>query len=97
MDLSQKRKQVRRSWIDYSVWGKMRMAAERPYTTRAQRALELADANAERLGHRYVGTEHLLIGLLEEETGPAAQVLRDLGVTAASVREVWRRTTGKEL
>jgi ATP-dependent Clp protease ATP-binding subunit ClpC len=69
----------------------------RPYTTRAQRALELAGANAARLGQPYVGTEHLLIGLLEEETGPAAQVLNHLGVTAEGVRAAWRQTAGREL
>ncbi len=71
--------------------------ADRPYTSRAQRALKLADADAARLGHPYVGTEHLLIGLLEEGTGPAAQILMDLGVTAEIVRSVWRRVTGKEI
>ena len=71
--------------------------AERPYTSRALQALKLADANAARLGHPYIGTEHLLIGLLEEATGPAAQVLNRLGVTAEGVRQVWRQTTGKEL
>ena len=67
--------------------------AERPYTTRAQRALDLADACAARLGREYIGTEHLLMGLLEESTGPAAQVLNRLGVTTAAVREVWQDAT----
>ena len=70
---------------------------DRPYTTRARRALELAAANADRLGHEYVGTEHVLIGLLEEKTGPAAQILNHLGVTPESVRNVWREQTGKRL
>jgi ATP-dependent Clp protease ATP-binding subunit ClpC len=70
---------------------------ERPYTSRAQQALKLADANAARLGHPYIGTEHLLIGLLEEASGPAAQLLEHFGVTADGVRQVWRQTTGKEL
>lgn len=70
---------------------------ERPYSTRAQRALDLADATAARLGLPYIGPEHLLIGLLEEPNGPAAQVLNHLGVTAETVRETWQRTTGKTL
>ena len=59
----------------------------RPYTTRAQHALQLADTAAATLGHEYIGTEHLLIGLLDEQGGPAAQILNHLGVTADGVRE----------
>jgi ATP-dependent Clp protease ATP-binding subunit ClpC len=58
----------------------------RPYTSRAQRALALADGEAQTLGHAYIGTEHLLLGLLEEKTGPAAQILNHLGVTVDAVR-----------
>ena len=71
--------------------------AERPYTTRAQRALQLAEVNAARLGRPFVGTEHLLIGILEENSGPAAQLLNHLGVTTDSIRAAWRQTTGSEL
>ena len=70
---------------------------DRPYTTRAQQALSLADAAAARLGHEYIGTEHLLVGLLEEKTGPAAQLLTHLGITVERVREEWRGITGNEL
>ena len=70
---------------------------ERPLTSRAQRALALADENAARLGREYVGTEHLLIGLLEEKTGPAARLLSQLGITADRVRSAWRETTETEL
>ncbi|MEO5798282.1 MAG: Clp protease N-terminal domain-containing protein [Gemmatimonadales bacterium] len=69
----------------------------RPYTTRALRALELAEANAARLETPAVGTEHILLGLLEEETGPAAQLLNHLGVTIEDVRSLWRETTDREL
>src|SRR5688500_12568298 len=62
--------------------------ADRPYSTRAQKALELSHRTAATLGDDFVGTEHLLIGLLEEETGPAAQILNHLGVTTDRVREV---------
>ena len=56
------------------------------FSTRAQHAIDLADARAAELGLEYIGTEHLLAGLLEERTGPAAQLLNHLGVTAESVR-----------
>ncbi|MCA1838103.1 MAG: hypothetical protein LC674_04895, partial [Actinobacteria bacterium] len=42
--------------------------ANRPYTTRAQKALELSDSASASLGHEFIGTEHLLIGLPEEKT-----------------------------
>ncbi len=71
--------------------------ADRPFTTRAQTALSLANAAAARLGHEYIGTEHLLVGLLEEGTGPAAQLLNHLGITVEQVREEWRRVTDTEL
>ena len=71
--------------------------ANRPYTDRAKHALAVADATAARLGHEAIGTEHLLIGLLDENTSPAAQVLNHLGVTAERVRTVWHQTTGRDL
>ena len=46
-----------------------------PYTSRAKKVLELAMTEARELNHSYVGTEHLLLGLLREEKGIAAQVL----------------------
>ncbi|MDH3369631.1 MAG: NDP-hexose 4-ketoreductase, partial [Gemmatimonadota bacterium] len=48
-----------------------------PYTSRAKKVLELAMSEARELNHSYVGTEHLLLGLLREEKGIAAQVLGD--------------------
>lgn len=54
-----------------------------PYTSRAKKTLEYALAAARDLGHEYVGTEHLLLGLLREEKGIAAQVLTSLGLTHA--------------
>ena len=70
--------------------------AERPYTTRAKRALALADIAAARLDRPYIGTEHLLIGLLEEKTGPAAQILNELGVTIEAVNAVWHSAPGTD-
>jgi ATP-dependent Clp protease ATP-binding subunit ClpC len=54
---------------------------ELPYTSRAKKVLEFAMAEARDFNHSYVGTEHLLLGLLREEKGVAAQVLNSLGVT----------------
>ncbi len=50
------------------------------YTPRAKKALELAVDEAQQLGHNYVGTEHILLGLLREGEGIAAQVLNSLGI-----------------
>ena len=50
------------------------------YTPRAKKALELAVDEAQNLGHNYVGTEHILLGLMREGEGLAAQILRSLGI-----------------
>ena len=57
-----------------------------PYTSRAKKVLELAMTEARELDHEYVGTEHLLLGLLREERGIAAQVLKSLGAGVDAVR-----------
>ncbi len=62
--------------------------AEMTLTPRAKRVLELAIDEARRMGHNYVGTEHLLLGLIREGEGVAAQVLTSLGVDAEKVRQV---------
>ena len=55
----------------------------------ARLVVRLAHAEAKRMGHRHLGTEHLLVGLLREERGPAARALSPLGVTADAVeREI---------
>ena len=58
-----------------------------PFTPRAKRVLELALEEAQNLGHNYIGTEHLLLGLIRESDGPAAHVLQNLGVKPEDVRE----------
>ncbi len=58
-----------------------------PFTPRAKKVLEFAVEEATALGHNYVGTEHLLLGLLRETGGKAAQVLLNLGVRLQEVRE----------
>jgi ATP-dependent Clp protease ATP-binding subunit ClpC len=64
------------------------------FTQRARRVLSLAHEEAERLHHNYIGTEHLLLGLIREEGGVAGKVLRDLGLDPARVKEMVERLTG---
>lgn len=58
-----------------------------PFTPRAKKVLELSVEEASNLGHNYIGTEHLLLGLIKENEGIAAQVLMNLGVKLEDVRE----------
>jgi ATP-dependent Clp protease ATP-binding subunit ClpC len=68
-----------------------------PLTSRAKKVLELAAEQAGALNHSYVGTEHLLLGLLAEGKGVAANVLFESGVGLASVRAEVLRILGVEL
>src|SRR5258708_18292583 len=63
------------------------------FTQRARRLLSLAQEEAERLQHSYIGTEHLLLGLMREEGGVAGRVLRDLGLDPHRVEELVERMT----
>lgn len=58
-----------------------------PFTPKAKKAIELAMDEARQLGHNYIGTEHLLLGLIKEGEGVASEVLTNLGLDAAKVRE----------
>lgn len=60
------------------------VAVEIPFTPRAKRVLELSLEEARQLGHNYIGTEHLLLGLIRENEGVAARVLENLGVVFLS-------------
>jgi ATP-dependent Clp protease ATP-binding subunit ClpC len=62
------------------------VAVEIPFTPRAKRVLELSRGQAQELGHKYIGTEHLLLGLIQEGDGVAARALENLGVDPAKVR-----------
>jgi ATP-dependent Clp protease ATP-binding subunit ClpC len=64
------------------------------FTQRARRVLSLAHQEAERMRHNYIGTEHLLLGLIREEGGVAGRVLRELGLEADRVQEMIERLTG---
>jgi hypothetical protein len=67
-----------------------------PYTSRAKKILELAMAEARELNHNYVGTEHILLGIIREEKGIAAQVLNDAGIKEAAVRSETLRLLGND-
>jgi ClpA/ClpB-like protein len=65
-----------------------------PYTSRAKKVLEFAMSEARELNHSYVGTEHLLLGLIREEKGVAAHVLKELGVGLDTARAETARLVG---
>jgi len=70
------------------------LAGMERFTQRARRVLSLAHQEAERMRHTYIGTEHLLLGLIREEGGVAGRVLRELGLEAERVQEIMERVTG---
>ncbi|MGA7193009.1 MAG: ATP-dependent Clp protease ATP-binding subunit [Anaerolineales bacterium] len=69
------------------------MAGMERFTQRARRVLSLAHQEAERSHQENIGTEHLLLGLIEEDGGVAGRVLRELGLEAARVREMVGRVS----
>src|SRR5512139_1530001 len=64
------------------------------FTQRARRVLSLAHQEAERMRQNVIGTEHLLLGLIQEEGGVAGRVLRELGLETERVQEMVERLTG---
>ena len=70
------------------------MSGKDRLTQRARRVLSLAHEEAERMRHNYIGTEHLLLGLIREEGGVAGRVLRELGLETQRVQEMVQRLTG---
>ncbi len=70
------------------------MAGMERFTQRARRVLSIAHQEAERARQSSIGTEHLLLGLMDEEGGVAGRVLRDLGMTPDRVREMIQRISG---
>jgi len=73
------------------------MMNENKFTPRAEEALRLSQESAEELGHGYVGSEHLLLGLLREEEGLAHRVLTEYGLTDEMILSVLRRSVGAGL
>ena len=67
---------------------------EKRFSPRAQRALELAQKSASEMRHGYIGSEHLLLGLLREEEGIARRVLTEQGLSEAMVRQILQTSIG---
>ena len=81
------REDVRGQVEEITGHGQGSRAGPIPFTPRAKKVLELSLREALALGHHYIGTEHLLLGLLREGQGVAAQVLTRLGADHAQVQE----------
>ena len=64
------------------------------FTRRARQALRLAQEEAQRLNHSYIGTEHLLIGLIRVDNSVASKVLQGVGIELGQVRELVQQTSG---
>jgi ATP-dependent Clp protease ATP-binding subunit ClpC len=65
------------------------------FTRRARQALSMAQDEAQRMNHGYIGTEHLLLGLMREQEGIAARVLTELGLTLGQVQRAVERIVGR--
>ena len=70
------------------------MMNENKFSPRAEEALRLAQESAEEMGHGYVGSEHLLLGLMQEEEGIAHRVLTEFGLTEDMIRGIISRSVG---
>src|SRR5919201_1481217 len=68
-----------------------------PFTPRAKKVLELAMREALSLGHNYIGTEHVLLGIARENHGVAARILLDLGADAETIRNTVIEMLGPQL
>jgi ATP-dependent Clp protease ATP-binding subunit ClpC len=71
------------------------VAVEIPFTPRAKRVLEMSLEEARQLGHNYIGTEHILLGLVREGEGVAGRVLETLGADPSEIRAQVIRTVGE--
>jgi ATP-dependent Clp protease ATP-binding subunit ClpA len=77
-------------------YGEEGTGPEAPFTPRSKKVLELALRESMQLGHNYIGTEHLLLGLVREREGVANQMLSNMSVEADEVREQVIRLLGGE-
>lgn len=84
VDLKQVRLEVERSMPASS---NTLIIGDIPFTSRAKKVLEYSVEEARSMGHSYIGTEHLLLGLVREKDGVGARVLNGLGVSYADIRE----------
>ncbi len=78
---------VREQVVDIIGQGQQAPSGHIPFTPRAKKVLELSLREALQLGHNYIGTEHILLGLIREGEGVAAQVLQKLGADLPKVRQ----------
>ncbi|NNJ47458.1 MAG: NDP-hexose 4-ketoreductase, partial [Acidimicrobiia bacterium] len=78
---------VRQQVVDIIGQGSQAPSGHIPFTPRAKKVLELSLREALQLGHNYIGTEHILLGLIREGEGVAAQVLQKLGADLHKVRQ----------
>ncbi|MFH1239068.1 MAG: ATP-dependent Clp protease ATP-binding subunit [bacterium] len=83
IDLKKLRQEIEKT---IGVGENILLLGEIPFTPRAKRVLELSVEEAQNMGHNYVGTEHILLGLIKEGEGVAAKVLESLGATLDRVR-----------
>jgi len=95
-DLEDIRDQIERTVKEGKIANRGPASQDLPYTSRAKRILELSMSEARELNHAYVGTEHLLLGVLREENGIGAQVLMNLGLTLERARAETLRLLGAE-
>ena len=65
------------------------------FTRRARQSLSMAQEEAQRMNHGYIGTEHLLLGLMREQEGIASRVLTELGLTLGQVQRAVERIVGR--
>jgi len=79
-----------------SVGTQVSPAGEVPFTPQAKKVLEYAISEARSMGHNYIGTEHLLLGLVREGEGIASLVLRDVGVTVAAAKAQAQELLGEQ-
>ena len=87
MNLGLRFEDVRKGVIDIVGKGEVQPVGHIPFTPRAKKVLELSLREALQMGHNYIGTEHILLGLIREGEGVAARVLLNLGVDIEKVRE----------
>lgn len=73
------------------------ISGDLPFTPKAKKVIELAMDEARALGHNYIGTEHLLLGLIREGEGVASQVLMNMGLELEKVREEVMNLLGSEI
>ncbi len=78
---------VRSQVVEIIGQGQQAPSGHIPFTPRAKKVLELSLREALQLGHNYIGTEHILLGLIREGEGVAAQVLQKLGADLPKVRQ----------